>query len=276
MQIKIVADSSSNLRSLPGAGVAAVPLKIVNDQREYTDDAQLDVASMVAELAAYQGKTGTSCPNVADWLEAFGDSQGVFAVTITSNLSGAYNSALQAKEVYLEQHPDRKVCCLDSLSTGPEMVLIVEKLRALIGMGLEFDAIEAEIRAYMRSTHLLFMLESVDNLAKNGRVSPLIAKAVGFLGIRIVAKASDEGTIQQLHKCRNERKGLQTLLGEMESMGYTGGKVSVAHVCSEALGLTVKELIEQRWPQAQVSVMPCGGLCSFYAENGGLLVGFEE
>ncbi len=276
MQIKIVADSSSNLRSVPGVDFAAVPLKIVNDQREYTDAPQLDVASMVAELAAYQGKTGTSCPNVGDWLEAFGDSQGVFAVTITSNLSGAYNSALQAREVYLEQHPDRKVCCLDSLSTGPEMVLIVEKLRELIDAGMEFDAIEAAIRAYMKTTHLLFMLESVDNLAKNGRVSPLIAKAVGFLGIRIVAKASDEGTIQQLHKCRNERKGLQTLLAEMEAMGYTGGKVSVAHVCSEALGLTVKELIEQKWPQAQVTVMACGGLCSFYAENGGLLVGFAE
>ncbi len=275
MNMKIVADSSSNLFVLEGADYHCVSLKIVNDQREYTDDQNLDVAAMVAELSAYQGKTSTSCPNVGDWLRAFGDSEAIFTVAITSQLSGSHNSACQAREVYLEQHPQRKVFCLDSRSTGPEMVLIIEKLRELICAGLEFEEIVAAIREYNQRTQLLFMLESVDNLAKNGRVSPLIAKAVGFLGIRIVAKASDEGTIQQLHKCRNERKGLQTLISEMEAMGYSGGKVSIAHVCGEALGRTVQELVRQRWPGAQVSVSPCGGLCSFYAERGGVLVGFE-
>ena len=156
------------------------------------------------------------------------------------------------------------------------MVLIIEKLLDLMEKGLDFDAMEAAIREYMKHTHLLFMLESVDNLAKNGRVSPLIAKAVGFLGIRIVGKASDVGTLQQLHKCRNERKGLQTTVEEMAAMGFNGGKVNVAHVCNEELGIAVREHILARWPQAQVTVIPTTGLCSFYAERGGVLVGFED
>lgn len=276
MDMKIVVDSSANLSRLEGANFAAVPLKIVNDQREYTDDEHLDVEAMVEELSQYRGRTGTACPSVGEWLEAFGDAREVFTVAITSSLSGSHNAAVQAAQVYQEKHPDRRVCCLDTLSTGPEMVLIAEKLRELISAGLPFDDIREKIRAYMEKTHLLFFLESVDNLAKNGRVSPLIAKAVGFLGIRIVGKASSQGTLQQLHKCRGENKGLEAMLGEMEGLGFLGGKVRVAHVLCPGLGQRLRELVEARWPGSNVMVTPAGGLCSFYAERGGLLVGFEE
>jgi len=275
MKMKIVADSSSNLPALPGAPYACVPLKIVNGEREYIDNEALDVAAMVNELAAYKGKTGTSCPNVGEWLEAFGDSDRIFTVAITSNLSGAHNAALQAARVYMDAHPDRKVCCLDSLSTGPEMVLIILRLLELMEEGLEFEAIEETIRSYMEHTHLLFLLESVDNLAKNGRVSPLIAKAVGFLGIRIVGKASDVGTLQQLHKCRNARRGVEALLEEMAAMGFSGGRVNIAHVLNEDLGEQIREAIAVRWPGSQITLVPATGLCSFYAERGGVLVGFE-
>ena len=276
MDMKIVVDSSANLPRLEGVSFTAVPLKIVNDQREYTDDEQLDVEAMVEDLSQYKGRTGTACPSVGEWLEAFGDAEGVFTVAITSSLSGSHNAAVQAARVYEDKHPDRRVCCLDTLSTGPEMVLIAEKLRELIAAGLPFDEIREKIHGYMEKTHLLFFLESVDNLAKNGRVSPLIAKAVGFLSIRIVGKASSQGTLQQLHKCRGEKKGLEAMLGEMENLGFRGGKARIAHVCCEALGEQLRSLIQSRWPGAEVMVTKAGGLCSFYAERGGVLVGFEE
>ena len=131
MNYKIVADSSANLLSCEGADFSCVPLKIVTDEKEYVDDASLNISAMLSDLEAYQGKSGTSCPSVGDWLEAFGDSEGVFTVSITSSLSGCYNAAVQAREIYLQNHPDRQVCCLDTLSTGPEMALIVEKLQQL-------------------------------------------------------------------------------------------------------------------------------------------------
>jgi len=275
MNFKIVADSSANLLSFDGAPFASVPLKIVTSEKEYVDDAALDTAVMLADLAAYKGTSGTSCPNVGEWLEAFGDAENVFAIAITSNLSGSYNAAVQAKAVYEEQYPDRKVCCLDSLSTGPEMAMIVEKLKELVDQGLSFEEVEAQIREYMKKTHLMFMLESVDNLAKNGRVSPLVAKAVGFLNIRIVGKASDVGTLQQLHKCRGEKKGLETLLSEMEAHGFQGGKIRIAHCFNLQAAQAMEALIRNSYPNIESNIIPMTGLCSFYAENGSVMVGFE-
>lgn len=275
MDIKIVADSSANLPSLAGISYASVPLKIVTDEKEYVDDAALNTEQMVCELEAYKGRSGTACPSVGDWLEAFGDTRYVFTVAITSNLSGAHNSALQAKEIYEDTHPDRRVICLDSLSTGPEMVLIAEKIRELAAEGLDIDAIETQVREYMQKTHLLFSLESMDNLAKNGRVSKVAAKAAGILGIRVVGKASDVGTLQQLHKCRGEKKALQTMLEEMEAHGFTGGKVRIAHGLNPAGAEALLDVIRSAHPDIEATIVPFSGLCCFYAERGGLMVGFE-
>ena len=275
MNYKIICDSSSNLRPA-AAHLATVPLKIVPDKKEYTDDETLDVASMLLELESYKGRSGTSCPNVADWLEAFGEAQWVFAVAITSNLSGSYNAAVQAKQAYEEEHPDRRVCCLDTLSTGGEMVLIQEKLEQLIAQGLSFDEVEAAIREYMHHTHLGFMLERMDNLAKNGRVSPIVAKACGILNIRIVGCASDVGTLQPDHKCRGTKKALETIVKDMVEKGYRGGKVILDHVYNPDAAQALKEKILEKFPDADVRIGLCGGLCCFYAEQGGMIVGYES
>lgn len=275
MDMKIVADSSGNLRWAHDRHFATVPLKIVTEGREFRDDARLDVEEMLAYMRGYSGKSGTSCPNVGDWLDAFGEAEAVFTVSITSALSGGHNAAVQAAQIYMEQEPGRKVCCLDTLSTGPEMALIVEKLQALMAQGLGFEQIEQAIREYMRTTHLLFMLERMDNLANNGRVSPIIAKAAGLLGIRIVGSASDKGTLHQEHKCRGEQKALAAMFRTMVDRGYEGGKVRIAHCANVKAALGMSALIREVFPCADVQIEPCGGLCCFYAEAGGLLVGYE-
>jgi DegV family protein with EDD domain len=275
MNYKIICDSSSNLRPA-AAHLATVPLKIVTDKKEYTDDETLDVAAMLLELESYKGRSGTSCPNVADWLEAFGEAQWVFAVAITSNLSGSYNAAVQAKQAYEEEHPDRRVCCLDTLATGGEMVLIQEKLEQLIAQGLSFEEVEAAIREYMHHTHLSFMLERMDNLAKNGRVSPIVAKACGILNIRIVGCASDVGTLQPDHKCRGTKKALETIVKDMVEKGYRGGKVILDHVYNPDAAQALKEKILAQFPDADVRIGLCGGLCCFYAEQGGMMWGYES
>ena len=275
MKYKIVMDSSSNLRAMEGVSFAGVPLKINTDQRECVDDENLEMDEMLAYLESYKGRSGTSCPNVGEWMEAFGEAQQVFAVAITSNLSGCYNALMQAKEVYEQSNPGRRVCALDSLSTGPEMELIGEKIQELAAQGKDFDTVEQEVREYMGKTHLLFSLESLNNLARNGRVSPLVAKAAGLLGIRVVGKASDVGTLQPLHKLRGEAKALTGILKEMVETGFAGGKVRIAHCKNLPAAQKLAQLVKEKFGSSDIRIGECGGLCSFYAERGGLLVGYE-
>ena len=162
----IVADSSANLYQTDLTDFVSVPLKIQAGEKEYVDDETLDVAGMLADLGEYKGGSSTACPSVGDWLHAFGDAEEVYGVSLTSHLSGCYNAESIAAEDYVSEYPERKVFILDSLSTGPELELLIDKYRDLIQSGYSFEVVMQKIRQYMKRTHLLFSLESLSNFAK--------------------------------------------------------------------------------------------------------------
>ena len=271
---KIVLDSSANMAT--ESHVASVPLKIITDRKEYIDDAKLNTAEMVWQLQTYNGPSSTACPSPQDWLDAFDDKPYVFCITITSGLSGSYNAANIAKADYEQEFPGRKVCVIDSLSTGGEMELIAEKLQEWIEAELSFEDICEKVKQYQKATGLLFMLESMQNLANNGRVSKIAAKAAGLLGIRVVGKASDVGTLEPLEKCRGEKKAIGALVATLTALGYEGSKVRISHCLNENAAKQLKDGILVLYPQADVKIRPTGGLCSFYAEKGGMIIGFEK
>ncbi len=275
MKIKIVADSSADLRTTEDGSVVSVPLKIMTNDKEYIDDENLDVKVMTDELASYRGKSGSACPGVGDWLEAFGDADWVFAVTITSNLSGSYNSAKVAKETYEEEHPGKKVFVFDSLSAGPELKLIVEKIQELLEKGKEFEEICKQVLEYMKTTFLVFSLKSLTNLANNGRVSPAVAKIAGILGIQVVGIASEVGTLEQKEKARGEKKAILTVWKHIKELGYKGGKIRIDHCFNMDAVSQLVQMIKSEFKHADIKIGVTGGLCSFYAEQGGMLVGFE-
>ena len=147
MSIKIVSDSSSNVFTLEDARYSTVPMKVIAGEKEFVDVPGMDLAGMVEFLRGYKGKSGSSCPNVQEWLDAYQGEDDIFAITISGALSGSYNSAQQAAELFMEQNPDRKVYVIDSLSAGPQQIMIVEKLWSLISQGLEFEAVKEQILA---------------------------------------------------------------------------------------------------------------------------------
>lgn len=275
MKYKIVADSSANVYDLSDIPFSYAPLKIITSEKEYVDTPDLNLQGMTDDLLTVKGKTGTSCPNVHEWLEAFEGGENIFVVTITSNLSGSCAAAMQAKDDYMNSHPGTKVCVIDSLSAGPEMTLIVEKLREYMLKDMSFEEIETAINEYLKQTHLLFSLQSLVNLARNGRVNPAVAKVAGILGIRVVGKASDVGTLEPMHKCRGEKKALETILDEMTSHGFTGTKVHISHCFNPDSANQLKDMILTKFPESDIAISTCGALCSYYAEKGGILVGFE-
>lgn len=273
--MKIVADSSANVMQLQKVAFAVAPLKIITAQREFVDDQNLNLQDMLEHFDSYKGRSQTSCPNPEDWLNAFGDAEDVFCVTITSGLSGSYNAACVAKGMYEAENPGRRVFVIDSLSAGPELTLIVEKLQELILEGKSYEEICDYVPQYQKKTGLLFILESLKNFAANGRISPAVAKIAGVLGIRIVGKASEQGTLEPTDKCRGEAKSLSTIVKRLKESGLKTGKVFLAHCQNEAGALALAKMIREALPEVAVKIGINLGLCSFYAEKGGILVGYE-
>lgn len=275
MKIKIVADSSASLLSAADGSFVSVPLTLRTDEREFVDNETLDIKEMTDYLASYKGKSGSACPSSQDWVDAFGDAEEVYAIAITSNLSGSFNSLRIAKEQYEEEYPDRKVCIIDSLSAGSELKLIIEKIQELKAEGKSFEEVSDAIVEYQKHTHLIFCLKSLRNLANNGRVNPAVAKIAGVLNIHVVGIASAEGTLEQREKARGAKKALVAIDSLLKEFNYNGGKVIIDHCFNETDANAVKDHILAAYPDAEIRIAETRGLCSFYAEVGGLMVGFE-
>ena len=275
MKRKIVMDSAGDIKTMEGACFASVPLKILAGEREFTDDINVDVGNMVSYLKEYKGKSSTACPSVGDYLAAFDDAEEVFCVTITSGLSGSCGAARIAADTYVEQYPQRKVHVLDSLSAGAEMTMVAQKIRELIRLELSFEKIRDAAEEYCQKCKLLFCLESLTNLANNGRVPAAVAKLTGILGIRMIGIASEQGTLQTTGKARGEKKVPGEILKTLVAQGYNGGKMLIHHCFNLPAAQRVKELVLEHFPKAEVAIGVTGALCSFYAELGGLMIGFE-
>lgn len=275
MKRKIVADSSCDIWELNGVDFAVAPITISTDNKHYVDNQELDVHLMSEELAKYKGVSHTACPSVGSWLDCYEGYDEVFVVTLTGAMSGTYNSAMTAKGIYEEENENVKVHVFDSLSTGPEMRLLIEKLKEMIEEDLPFEEIVEKGQDYLKHSRLFFALKSLHNFAMNGRVSKTVASAIGVLNISIFATASEEGTIQQISKCRGEKKVVKSMIEHLEDAGYHGGKVRISHADNLKLAHNVRDKILELYPHADIIVYPMGGLCTYYAEKGGLLVGCE-
>ncbi len=275
MKYRIVSDSSCDISFTEGAELKKVPMKVFTAEKEYIDTEEADISIMLDELSVYKGRSYTSCPNTDDWQAAFEGADRIFAVTITSGLSGSYNTANAAAREYENTHANARVFVIDTLSAGPEMAMIIDKLAQMIDQGNEYEDICENITEYIKHTHLLFALCSYHNFIQNGRVNKLVAMAAGTLGIRIIGKASDEGMLELLSKYKGENKTIIALVKEMILRGFNGKKAYIGHVENENGANLLKNTILKYHPDSIIKLYPMRGLCSYYAERGGILVGFE-
>ena len=275
MRYQIVSDSSSNIFHVEGANYTTVPMKIITGDKEYIDAPGTDVRGMVDDLRAYKGKSGSSCANAQEWLDAFGDADVVFGVTISRNLSGSFNAAEAAAREFAEEHPDAKIHIFDTLSAGPEMAMVTEKIVELIDCGLSFEEIVAGVREYQNHCHILFCLASMNNLARNGRVNPAVAKIASVLGIRACGDAQN-GQIIPTQKPRGQKKATETLVAMIRERGFTNSSwLRIAHCFGENQAQLLIDALKKDFPDARYTVEPTGVLCSFYAEEGGLMIAME-
>ena len=274
MTYKVVSDSSSNVLKMDDVHYVSVPMK-VRAEKEYIDDENLDLAVMVEDLKAYKGKSGSACPSVGEWLDAFGDADMVFCTTMSKGLSGSYNSACEAGRIYMEENPGKKVHVFNDLTAGPQQAFLNEKVLELAAQGMDFETIRDQATEYNDNTHILFCLESMMNLARNGRVPMAVAKIAGVLGIRACGDAK-AGQITPVHKLIGDTATTETLVEMIKERGfYDGAQLRIAHCFGQAQAQDLADAMLKQFPNAKVKLEPTTALCSFYAEEGGLMIGFE-
>ena len=261
---KIVVDSGANLleKSIKNVAFVNVPLTLTIEDQVWSDDEALNLPAFTAALQQTSQPAASSCPNLAQWLAAYGDADEIYVLTITGKMSGSYSTAQQIQ-------------VFDSLSAGPAMHLMAEKLAELINSGLSFDRVVMALNEFMSQVELIFALGSLDNLAANGRISPVLAKVAHLMNLRVIGTA-DQGSFKMLTKARGPKKCCQTLISQMEQKGYQGGAVRIDHVQNRAAAEQFQKLLLAEYPHASVVIGECRGLCSFYAEQGGLMIGFVK
>jgi DegV family protein with EDD domain len=260
---------------MSGIPFSCAPLKVNAGGKEYVDNTELDLAGMIDDLKKHKGKSGTSCPNVGEWLEAFGDEEAIFGITITKHVSGSYNAARQAAQSYMDEHPGRKVFIFDSLSAGPALMMIADKILECEKAGMDFEATKDAVLEYQNHNHTLFCLESMMNLARNGRVSLAVAKIASIIGIRVLGEAKG-GQLAPAHKPRGAKGATAKILDMLKERGFRDGNIlRIAHCFAEEAAVAVREKVLAEFPRAKLILEPTGALCSFYAEAGGLIIGFE-
>ena len=273
--MRILADSSCDLFTLDYPDFKTVPLTIYTNERSFTDDISLNITEMLDYLAAWKGRSYTSCPSVDAWLQAYEGSSEIFVMTVTSALSGSYNSAVTASQMYREEHPDANISVIDSLSTGAEEVLLLHKLCEYARSGASFQEIDEKIRAYQKKTRLFFSFFSLHNLGQNGRVNKAAAAALSVLNIAVTGTATEGGTIKVTGKARGQRKALRIMFEDMKKAGYAGGAAVITHTENEEAANLLKQQILEKYPDADICIVPTRGLCSYYMERKGVVVSCE-
>ena len=281
MTWNIVSDSSCDLRmaSFESECVRfeAVPLRIQVGDREFTDNDNLVIPDLLDAMSQEKSASSTACPSPAAFARAFEAGDCTVCFTISANLSGTYNAAVMGREMVLEEHPEKKICIIDSKATAGAMVLLIRKAKELMEADEtgDFEGICDQLRLYQAALRTCFTLENFDNLIKNGRMRPLVGTLLHSLGIHVIADATPQGTIHVADKARGEAKTYKTITALMKSSkDCTGAEVVISHCENMAGALKLKQQILEDLPVKSVDVISCRGLTSFYAMEKGLIIGY--
>ena len=275
--LNLVSDSScdffSGELSSPCARLTVVPMCLHVGGQDYPDLPELNIPELLDKLAQYP--SSSACPSPAAFADAFEQGDETVCVTISANLSGAYNAAMAARNLVLAEHPEKKIFVLDSLATSGVMILLLRKAAELAQQDLPFEELCEKLLEYRSSTKICFTLEHFDNLVKNGRMPPLAGTLLQTLGIRIIADATPQGTIHIAKKARGEAHTARAIAQLMnDAKDCTGCHVIICHCQNPTGAERLRSVIEAQTAAASVEILDCHGLTSFYAMDQGLIISY--
>ena len=278
MGFSIIVDSCCDLTPEMRANpiFRSIPLTIRVGGKDYIDDQNLDTSLLIYAMDQSPDASSSSCPSPGDYLEAFRQAEGdIYVVTLSALLSGSHNSAWQAKQMFLEEEPERNIHVFNSCSASAGEVLLAQKLHRLASSGIPFSPVVAQTEQAVTDSNTLFVLENLDNLRKNGRLTKVQAMLTGALRIKLIMGATPEGEICKHGQALSIKQALSKLVEVMAADEKHKGKILYIAQC------LCPDRAQQLWEMAQkvcqfsgVVITATRGLSSYYANSGGVIAAY--
>ena len=278
MSFHIVCDSCTDLteEDLKKGCYTLVPLTLLVDGEEIIDDETFDQADFLAKVAASKESVKSACPAPESYMEAYSKADDIYVVTLSAELSGSYNSAVLGKNLYEEENGTKNIHVVNSRGAATTQVLIARKLNEYASQGMPFEEVVDKIEEYTTSLRTYFVLETLEVLRKNGRLSRLSATIAGALNIKPVMIGTRDGVIQKAAQARGMKKALAKMVEQMGSEGrdLTRRQFVISHCNCYERAVYVKELIKKHLHAEDVDIVDTKGVSSLYACDGGIIVSY--
>jgi len=278
MDQKIVVDSCCDVTPelCEKYGIITVPLTLTLGERQITDDDKLDLSGFMEDMKNCRERIGSAAPSPVLYKEAFIKAGQSFAVTLSSNLSGSYDSAMVGREMALEDEPETEVHVFDSRSASAGEVLIALKIGEMIRAGIQQSKVISLVEDFIKQMKTYFVLENIDNLLKNGRIGKVTGKIISVLNIKPIMGSDGEGNIALFSHARGEKQIIQKLADTIEKSGrdMSGGSLVIAHCNNPGLAQRLMEAIKARYGFKDILIVPTRGISTVYANDKGLVMAF--
>jgi DegV family protein with EDD domain len=278
MGIKIIADSSCDLSDelKKQINVTIAPLILSLGDKTFIDNENLDVRSYVKEMGLCKTSPKTACPSPNDYMKMYEGPESTFVVTLSNALSGSYNSAVLAKDIFKEDIGNKFIHVFDSLSASAGETLIVLKIYELGKLNLcDMDIVD-KVTSYIKDMRTFFLLENLEHLAKAGRLNPIVAKIASMLSIKPIMGGAEDGSIKLIEKSRGYKKAFRRLveiIGE-EGKNLEGKILGIAHCNCLERALALKDEVLNIYNFKDIIIVEMSGLSSTYADDGGIVIAF--
>lgn len=278
MAVKIVADSCCDLTNemKREMNIEVAPLILQLADKSYVDDESLNIKEYIKAMAECPVSPKTSCPSPQDYMKKYEGTDSTFVVTLSSNLSGSYNSAVLAKNLFLEGVGNKFIHVFNSLSASAAETLVVLKIHELSKMNVGDLEIVERVSKYIKDMKTFFLLESLEHLAKAGRLNPIVARIASMLSIKPIMGEDGEGNIKLFEKMMGYKKAFKRfidIIGE-EGKNFEEKVLGIAHCNCLERALELKEEVLKRYNFKDIVIVEMGGLSSTYADDGGIVIAF--
>lgn len=277
MDYKIVADSCCDLTEelKEKMDISLVPLTINVDDQIFIDDHTIDIKELLLAMKNSKTAMKTSSPSPADFIKEYEKGDNVFVVTLSSKLSGTYNSAILAKNIVLEDN-NKFIHVFDSLSASVAETLISMKISEFIEEGYENLEIVKKVDQFISGMNTFFILESLDNLIKGGRITKVAGGLASILSIKPIMGVDGKGNIRLVEKVRGSKKAFKRLvdiIGE-ESTDFEDRILAISHSNAIEKAEALKEEIQRKYNFKDIIIVEMGGLSTSYSDDGGIIISY--